>query len=251
MQCGTLELNEASLKRLSNLNIGGIDVSAMEALKLRLSTADDTTSMAVTTAAAAMAATTAPVTTPASTTMAEIDSSLSKLSLETDTNSDSDSGYDLGDGEEDASLISTSLGGSLSSRSSVTGGSTESLHLAVQQQQQQQQLQQQQQQQQQQQLEQQQQQQLEQQQQQQQQQEQLEQQQQLQQQQKELIEQQQKRYAVLSYEQVNSHLIYFQLFMIIGNPGGAQNPLNNQTIIASSGIEFLIVLLILGESSAD
>ena len=239
MQCGTLELNEASLKRLSNLNIGGIDVSAMEALKLRLSTADDTTSMAVTTAAAAMAATTAPVTTPASTTMAEIDSSLSKLSLETDTNSDSDSGYDLGDGEEDASLISTSLGGSLSSRSSVTGGSTESLHLAVQQQQQQQQLQQQQQQQ------------LEQQQQQQQQQEQLEQQQQLQQQQKELIEQQQKRYAVLSYEQVNSHLIYFQLFMIIGNPGGAQNPLNNQTIIASSGIEFLIVLLILGESSAD
>ena len=241
MQCGTLELNEASLKRLSNLNIGGIDVSAMEALKLRLSTADDTTSMAVTTAAAAMAATTAPVTTPASTTMAEIDSSLSKLSLETDTNSDSDSGYDLGDGEEDASLISTSLGGSLSSRSSVTGGSTESLHLAVQQQQQQQQQQ----------LQQQQQQQLEQQQQQQQQQEQLEQQQQLQQQQKELIEQQQKRYAVLSYEQVNSHLIYFQLFMIIGNPGGAQNPLNNQTIIASSGIEFLIVLLILGESSAD
>jgi len=240
MQCGTLELNEASLKRLSNLNIGGIDVSAMEALKLRLSTADDTTSMAVTTAAAAMAATTAPVTTPASTTMAEIDSSLSKLSLETDTNSDSDSGYDLGDGEEDASLISTSLGGSLSSRSSVTGGSTESLHLAVQQQQQQQQ-----------QLQQQQQQQLEQQQQQQQQQEQLEQQQQLQQQQKELIEQQQKRYAVLSYEQVNSHLIYFQLFMIIGNPGGAQNPLNNQTIIASSGIEFLIVLPILGESSAD
>ena len=243
MQCGTLELNEASLKRLSNLNIGGIDVSAMEALKLRLSTADDTTSMAVTTAAAAMAATTAPVTTPASTTMAEIDSSLSKLSLETDTNSDSDSGYDLGDGEEDASLISTSLGGSLSSRSSVTGGSTESLHLAVQQQQQQQQQLQQQQQQQQQQLEQQQQ--------QQQQQEQLEQQQQLQQQQKELIEQQQKRYAVLSYEQVNSHLIYFQLFMIIGNPGGAQNPLNNQTIIASSGIEFLIVLPILGESSAD
>ena len=243
MQCGTLELNEASLKRLSNLNIGGIDVSAMEALKLRLSTADDTTSMAVTTAAAAMAATTAPVTTPASTTMAEIDSSLSKLSLETDTNSDSDSGYDLGDGEEDASLISTSLGGSLSSRSSVTGGSTESLHLAVQQQQQQQQQLQQ--------LQQQQQQQLEQQQQQQQQQEQLEQQQQLQQQQKELIEQQQKRYAVLSYEQVNSHLIYFQLFMIIGNPGGAQNPLNNQTIIASSGIEFLIVLPILGESSAD
>merc|ERR1740128_91370 len=60
-----------------------------------------------------------------------------KLSLDNCENSDSDSGYDLGDGEEDASLVSTSLGGSLSSRSSVTGGSTESLHLALQQQQQQ------------------------------------------------------------------------------------------------------------------
>ena len=124
-QSGTLELSGAALKRLEHLHIGGIDVTAMEALKMRLSS-----DVVVVEAGE----------------LSDLSVAASKLSLaEVDSNSDSDSGYDLGDTEEDASLsTSTSVGGSLSSRSSVTGGSTESLHLAVQTQQQLQQQQQQQ-----------------------------------------------------------------------------------------------------------
>jgi len=64
-----------------------------------------------------------------------VSSGVTEDGLSESNHSDSDSGYDLGDGEEDVSLVSSAA--SLSSRSSVTGGSTESLHLlAVQQQEQ-------------------------------------------------------------------------------------------------------------------
>ncbi|XP_057371917.1 terminal nucleotidyltransferase 5C-like [Daphnia carinata] len=145
MQSGTLELSGTALKRLEELKIGGIDVTAMatmDALKmLRLSdvvngnssdqVVDELTDL-----------------TSAKLSLAEAETEVESLS---EHSSDSDSGYDLGgDGDlEDVSLVSTASvsGGSLSSRSSVTGGSTESLPLAVaaataQQQQQQQQQQQ-------------------------------------------------------------------------------------------------------------
>ena len=147
-----MELSGTALKRLEDLKIGGIDVTAMatmDALKmLRLSdvvngsnnnnindqvVVDELTDL-----------------TSAKLSLAEAETEVESLSEH--SSGDSDSGYDLGgDGDlEDVSLVSTASvsGGSLSSRSSVTGGSTESLPLAVAQQTQQQQLQQQQQQQQ-------------------------------------------------------------------------------------------------------
>lgn len=145
-----MELSGTALKRLEELKIGGIDVTAMatmDALKmLRLSdvvngnnsnnnsndqVVDELTDL-----------------TSAKLSLAEAETEVESLS-EHSSSGDSDSGYDLGgDADlEDVSLVSTASvsGGSLSSRSSVTGGSTESLPLAVAQQtlqqQQQQQLQ--------------------------------------------------------------------------------------------------------------
>ncbi len=136
IQSGTLELSGTALKRLEELKIGGIDVTAMatmDALKmLRLSdvvngnnsnnsnndqVVDELTDL-----------------TSAKLSLAEAETEVESLS-EHSSSGDSDSGYDLGgDADlEDVSLVSTASvsGGSLSSRSSVTGGSTESLPLAV------------------------------------------------------------------------------------------------------------------------
>lgn len=120
-----MELNGEALKRLEELKISGIsDVnSAMDSLKmLRMTDEDD--QLADLTAAKLSLVTV-------------VSSGVTEDGLSESNHSDSDSGYDLGgfDGEEDVSLVSSAA--SLSSRSSVTGGSTESLHLlAVQQQEQ-------------------------------------------------------------------------------------------------------------------
>lgn len=125
LQSGTLELNGEALKRLEELKISGIsDVnSAMDSLKmLRMTDEDD--QLADLTAAKLSLVTV-------------VSSGVTEDGLSESNHSDSDSGYDLGgfDGEEDVSLVSSAA--SLSSRSSVTGGSTESLHLlAIQQQEQ-------------------------------------------------------------------------------------------------------------------
>ncbi|XP_045032627.1 terminal nucleotidyltransferase 5C isoform X1 [Daphnia magna] len=138
MQSGTLELSGTALKRLEELKIGGIDVTAMatmDALKmLRLSDVVNGNDQLV--AVDELTDLTSAKLSLANEAETEVES------LSEHSSGDSDSGYDLGgDGDlEDVSLVSTASvsGGSLSSRSSVTGGSTESLPLAVAQQSQQQ-----------------------------------------------------------------------------------------------------------------
>lgn len=133
-----MELSGTALKRLEELKIGGIDVTAMatmDALKmLRLSDVVNGNDQLV--AVDELTDLTSAKLSLANEAETEVES------LSEHSSGDSDSGYDLGgDGDlEDVSLVSTASvsGGSLSSRSSVTGGSTESLPLAVAQQSQQQ-----------------------------------------------------------------------------------------------------------------
>nr|CAH0103589.1 unnamed protein product [Daphnia galeata] len=146
LNSGTLELSGTALKRLEDLKIGGIDVTAMatmDALKmLRLSDVVNGSNNNINDQVVVDELTDL---TSAKLSLAEAETEVESLSEH--SSGDSDSGYDLGgDGDlEDVSLVSTASvsGGSLSSRSSVTGGSTESLPLAVAQQLQQQQQQQQ------------------------------------------------------------------------------------------------------------
>lgn len=131
-------MSGTALKRLEELKIGGIDVTAMatmDALKmLRLSDVVNGNDQLV--AVDELTDLTSAKLSLANEAETEVES------LSEHSSGDSDSGYDLGgDGDlEDVSLVSTASvsGGSLSSRSSVTGGSTESLPLAVAQQSQQQ-----------------------------------------------------------------------------------------------------------------
>ena len=109
-QSGTLELNGTALKRLQHLKIGGgIDLRTMslEAIKRRRGATTTTTTVNdVTDDVAELAATASKLS------LADVVGGAPDAADDQDSASDSDSGYDLADGEEDASLsTSTSVGG--------------------------------------------------------------------------------------------------------------------------------------------